>query len=113
MKLTKEQFEALQPYKKHFETMVHSHWTRHPGSAALDLINDIYSQVVGHKTNLNKGCSQCIMQLMEDMGRIFLADLEEREKVEVKEILTTEPVKVEVTAEKPKRKYTRKPKVTE
>lgn len=116
MKLTDEQFKALAPYQSNFETMVRSKWARHPGAAALDLIHKIHCQVTGSTQKLNKGCQHCIMRLLSDMGRIYLADLEERnmavkktltatKKVDVAETETTNPVKVEV---KTKRKYTRR-----
>ena len=86
MRLTKAQFEALQPYQKHFETMVRSKWSRYPGSAALDLIHSTYVQVTGSTMKLNKGCNHCVMKLLTEMGKIFLADLEERNRAE-KEII--------------------------
>lgn len=109
MKLTKEQFDALTPYRKHFETMVNAKWSRHPGVAAMELIHSIYAQVTGVKIRLNLGCRHCIETLLYDMGKIYLEDAEEREKkkVEVAETETTDPVKAEV---KTKRKYTRKKK---
>lgn len=113
MRLTQEQFDAIAPYEKHFETTIRSKWARHPGDSALDLMNTIYVQVTGVKQKLNKGCSHCIMQLLEDLGRIYFADKEERARVAVQESHQEDesPVKVEVKTEaKPKRKYTRKPK---
>lgn len=109
MRLTEEQFNALAPYQSNFETMVRSKWARHPGSAALDLIHEIYCKVTGSTQKLNKGCSHCIMRLLEDMGRIFLADLEERNKTIVSKIDTdSEPVKVEVKVKKPRKPKTQK-----
>ena len=109
MRLTKEQFNALAPYEKHFDSAVNHRWTRFPGGAALDLIHDTLKQVTGLNLPLNKCCSHCILELMTEMGRIFLADRDEmkRTEVAVKESLTTEPTKVEV---KTKSKYNRKPK---
>lgn len=123
MKLTQQQFDALTPYEENFRTMVRSKWARHPGSAALDLIHAIYVQVTGNTQRLNKGCQHCIMRLLTDMGRIYLADLEERnmvvkkslttaKKVDVAETETTNPVKVEVKTETKKRGG-RKPKSKE
>lgn len=120
MKLTQQQFDALTPYEENFRTMVRSKWSRNPGSAALDLIHAIYVQVTGNTQRLNKGCQHCIMRLLTDMGRIYLADLEERnmaikeslnatKKVDVAETETTNPVKVEVKTETRKRGG-RKPK---
>lgn len=110
MQLTKEQFDALAPYEKHFDSAVNHRWTRFPGGAALDLIHDILHQVTGLNLPLNKCCSHCILELMTEMGRIFLADRDEMKRIEVavKESLTTEPTKVEVN-----RKRVRKPKTKE
>lgn len=110
MKLNNEQFEALKPYEQHFLTAVRSRWSRNPGSAALDTINEIYCAVTGSKLRLNKGCNHCVLTLIADMGAIYLADKKEREQksVAVKESLTTAPVKVEVKTKKRTTKKTRK-----
>ena len=104
MKLTKEQFDALAPYEKHFDSAVNHRWTRFPGGAALDLIHDILYQVTGLNLPLNKCCSHCILELMTEMGKIFLADREERNKTLVSKIETeVEVVKAEVKTKKPRR----------
>ena len=108
MRLTEEQFKALAPYEKHFESAVNHSWTRFPGGAALDLIHDILHQVTGWNMPLNKCCSHCILELMTEMGRIFLADRDERNKTLVSTIETE--IKVVKTEVKTKRKYNRKPK---
>lgn len=110
MKLTKEQFDALTPYKSHFETIIRSDYCRYPGTAALDLINDIYVQVTGVQIRINKCCNACVVNLMRDMGHIYMADLAEKTKVDVAKTETATPGKVEV---KTKRKTTRKPKTQE
>ena len=104
MKLTKEQFDALAPYEKHFDSAVNHRWTRFPGGAALDLIHDALKQVTGLNLPLNKCCSHCILELMTEMGKIFLADREERNKTLVSKIETdVEVVKAEVKTKKPRR----------
>ena len=104
MKLTKEQFDALAPYEKHFDSAVNHRWTRFPGGAALDLIHDTLKQVTGLNLPLNKCCSHCILELMTEMGKIFLADREERNKTLVSKIETeVEVVKAEVKPKKPRR----------
>ena len=108
MRLTEEQFKALAPYEKHFDSAVNHRWTRFPGGAALDLIHDTLKQVTGLNMPLNKCCSHCILELMTEMGRIFLADRDERNKTLVSTIETE--VKVVKTEVKTKRKYNRKPK---
>ena len=110
MKLTKEQFDALAPFEKYFDSAVNHRWTRFPGGAALDMIHDTLHQVTGLDLPLNKCCSHCILELMTEMGKIYLADRDEIKMAEVavQESLTTEPVKVEVN-----RKRVRKPKTKE
>ena len=104
MRLTEEQFKALEPYEKHFDSAVNHRWTRFPGGAALDLIHDILHQVTGMNLPLNKCCSHCILELMTEMGKIFLADREERNKTLVSKIETeVEVVKAEVKTKKPRR----------
>ena len=104
MRLTKEQFDALAPYEKHFDSAVNHRWTRLPGGAALDLIHDTLKQVTGLNLPLNKCCSHCILELMTEMGKIFLADREERNKTLVSKIETeVEVVKAEVKTKKPRR----------
>lgn len=111
MRLTEEQFNALAPYQRHFETAVRSQWARLTGTSALDLIHETYVQVTGKNFRLNKGCSSCILQLLTDMGTIFLADLEERNKTKVEETDkaffgtsdVNQSIKVEVKVKKPRR----------
>ena len=111
MKLTKEQFDALAPYEKHFDSAVNHRWTRFPGGAALDLIHDILHQVTGLNLPLNKCCSHCILELMTEMGKIFLADREERHRTKVEETDkaffgtpdVNQSVKVEVKVKKPRK----------
>ena len=104
MKLTKEQFDALAPYERHCDSAVNHRWTRFPGGAALDLIHDTLKQVTGLNLPLNKCCSHCILELMTEMGKIFLADREERNKTLVSKIETeVEVVKAEVKTKKPRR----------
>lgn len=101
MILTKEQFDALAPYEKHFDSAVNHRWTRFPGGAALDLIHDTLHQVTGLNLPLNKCCSHCILELMTEMGKIFLADREERNKTLVSKLETeVEVVKAEIKTTK-------------
>ncbi len=89
--------------------MIKSNWARHPGSEGIDIINNVYQEVTGVKQKMNKGCSTCIMRLLKDMGVIFLADLEEREKkvVEVSQV-DAEPVKTEVKTKRGGRRTKKK-----
>ena len=94
MKLTTEQFKALQPYEEFVITMLRSEWTRHPGDSALDLMAAIYSKVSGSKVNLNKGCSSCIMNLIKDIGSIYMTDKKEMDNSVAVEVVESEKVPV-------------------
>ena len=121
MRLTKEQFDALTPYRTTFETMARSQWARHPGSSALDLMHDIRAQVTGTKERPNKSCSTCIMRLIKQLGAIYLADLEEKTKVAMAEreeaerrvVIKGEDIaaEMEAVAKRPRRRRTKRTEI--
>lgn len=79
MRLSTEQFAALAPYEEHFKTACKANsWSRHPGSAALDLMHTIQEQVTGVRYRLDKHCSHCILKQIRDVGYLYLADKQER-----------------------------------
>lgn len=80
MKLTKEQYEALAPYEAQFITATKSQWARHPGKAALDLMCDTIEAVTGRRPRRNHTCNICVLNIITEMGSIWLTDKAEREK---------------------------------
>lgn len=108
MKLNEIQFKQLSDFEDIFLKMRDGHWCPYPGAAALDIMQSVYVQVTGRNFRLNKGCSHCVMRLVSELGAIYFADLEERQKakaeVKVAETETAEPVKVEVKTEGKKRR---------
>lgn len=78
MKFTDEQFEALAPYEKYFDTAVHSSFASYPGDAALTLIHETYTAATRDRRRLNKSCGACIVNLLRDCGRVWLRDRDER-----------------------------------
>lgn len=87
MKLTDEQYRALEPYEQNMRTALHQGYARNPGSRAIDMMQGIYNAVAKVKIRPNKGCNTCILNLLKDCGRLYFADKMEREnrKVEVSE----------------------------
>ena len=79
MNFTDEQYRALAPYEQHFRTAVNARWTRNPGREALTLMQGIYDSVTGRPSRLNYGCGTCILHLVQDCGRLWLADKAARE----------------------------------
>lgn len=88
MKLTNEQFNALQPYEGNFITATRSQWSRHPGSVGLKTIVDVWNAVTGENRRVNGSCQSCILNLLVDCGILYLADKEEREKAQAKKKAT-------------------------
>lgn len=74
MNLTEEEYRALAPYERHFSTAVNARWTRNPGREALTLMQRIYNSITGKPFRLNYGCGTCILHLVQDCGRLWLAD---------------------------------------
>lgn len=80
MRLTKEQLERLSPYEKYFRTAINSRYASYPGISALETINAIYNDVTGIKRSLKPSCGTCILNLLTNAGKIYFADISEREK---------------------------------
>lgn len=80
MRLTEEQMERLSPYEKYFRTAINSRYASYPGISALETINAIYNDVTGIKRSLKPSCGTCILNLLTDAGKIYFADVAEREK---------------------------------
>lgn len=105
MRFTKEQMEILSTWEKHFETAVKADWARNPGQTALETMHNILDTAMNKQTRLNVGCGNCVLRLLKDVGRQYLAQKEEV-KVEVKEV-EVEAKRVEVKT-RPLRKRTKK-----
>lgn len=107
MRLTQEQYDALTPYEENFSTMIRRGWTRLPNRNCLDLFLSIYIQVTGKPRTLNRSCRRCIENLVLDMGKIYMADKEERINLENDRIMAEMTIK---EAKKPqtKKKTTKK-----
>lgn len=78
MVLNDEQFKALTPYESYFDTAVNSSWSRHPGQSALRVIYDTYTAATHDRRRLNSSCQYCVLHLLQDCGRVYFADKEER-----------------------------------
>lgn len=79
MRLTEEEYMALEPFEKHMETALRAGWSRNPGVSALDTMQRIYNRVSKSALKINKGCGVCILNLLKDVGRIYFADKKEKE----------------------------------
>ena len=90
MKFTEEQLKTLSAWEDNFRTAVKAQWARNPGSNALRVIYDIYTSATGDRRRFNDNCSNCILSLLQDCGKVYFQDLEELKMRES----TTKEVKV-------------------
>ena len=71
--LTAEQIKALQPYERYFKQATEAAWCSYPGQAAIDKMRDIWLDLTGTKYPYQPGCSNCLLNLVRDLGHIYLA----------------------------------------
>ncbi len=79
MYYTEEQFNALTPVADELRRAIDHNYAHNPGAKTLDAIREAYISASGTKRYpRNWGCSACVVQLMKDAGRLYFADLDER-----------------------------------
>ena len=94
MTFSEEQLKTLSPWEEHFRTAVNAQWARNPGSRGLKVIWETYTQATGDTRRFNDNCSDCILHLLQDCGKVYFNDKDEleRRKVEVSPV-EAKPVK--------------------
>lgn len=100
MVFSKEQLKTLSAWEEHFRTAVYKNWSRNPGRAGLLVIWEIYTKTTGDRRRFNDNCSNCILSLLQDCGKVYFKDIEELKMEES----STKEVKVSQEAKKVVRK---------
>lgn len=77
MTFNEEQLKTLSAFEEHFHTAVFKKWSRNPGRTALKVIYDIFTSTTGDRRRYNDNCSNCILDLLTDCGKIYFKDKEE------------------------------------
>ena len=72
-KLTAEQVLELQPYERHFTQATRAAWCSYPGQAGIAKMLDIWESLTGGKYPYQPGCSNCLLNLVRDLGTIYFA----------------------------------------
>lgn len=104
--MTDEQFQALAKYEATFDQALHKGRAPYPGRAVIEsFLAVMRSTNPRYKTNLN--CGICVLHLVQDVGRRYFGEKQDREKAarEAQAVAEETPA-----PEKPKR--TRKKKET-
>ena len=76
MTFTEEQMKALSVYEEHLRTAVFKRWARTPGREGIRVIWEIYTKATGDRRRLPDNCSDCILGLLQDCGKIYFLDKE-------------------------------------
>lgn len=79
MNYSDENFELLKPYEPYFLTAVRSSWARNIGSTMLESLRRIFEETSGHPYPLRGSCGTCQLHLLQDAGKLYFQDKEERE----------------------------------
>lgn len=101
-KLTAKQVQLLEPYENYFVTAIRSGYCSYPGEAGLKLFRDIWAELTGQVYPFRAGCSDCIMNLVRDMGTLYFAERPERNPFFVRPEVTKEPAPKPAPAKEPK-----------
>ena len=72
-RLTAEQVLELQPYERHFTQATRAAWCSYPGQAGIAKMLDIWESLTGSKYPYQPGCSNCLLNLVRDLGTIYFA----------------------------------------
>ena len=72
-RLTAEQVLELQPYERHFTQATRAAWCSYPGQAGIAKMLDIWESISGSKYPYQPGCSNCLLNLVRDLGTIYFA----------------------------------------
>jgi hypothetical protein len=80
MTFSDQQFEYLSQYRAKFLTATESGWVSTPSPLQLRTIAETYQLATGSREPLRTNCNHCILNLMQRVGRLFLADEVERAK---------------------------------
>lgn len=110
--MTDEQFAALSAYEHNYETALKANYSRYPGITAIDTMFRIYRELTGSRIFLNRTCSVCVLNLVKNVGKLYMAEKERREQLAIAEALklsaSSEPEPKPDKAKKTTRKRTKK-----
>lgn len=109
--MTDEQFQALAKYEATFDQALHKGRAPYPGRAVIEsFLAVMRSTNPRYKTNLN--CGICVLHLVQDVGRRYFGEKQDREKAAQEKAAREAQAVAEETPAPEKPKKTRKKKET-
>lgn len=100
MIFTEAQLTILSAWEENFRTAVNAKWARNPGRFGLKVIWETYTKATGDTRRFSDSCSNCILGLLQDCGKVYFQDMEELNRMRT----STKEVKVSQEAGNPVRK---------
>lgn len=91
--LTAEQMAALQPLERYFHQAVRANYCSWPGQANIDIMVRTWEALTGTRYPMRSSCSTCILNLVRDLGTIYLAQEKPVEEPKVEKVGKTTPAK--------------------
>lgn len=96
MKLTKEQFEKLQPFEKQLKAAYKNSFLHMSGND-FNTIADIYAEIFGVQlTKSQRGCNTCRLNTLKKLGELY-NDYAQQDKE--KKVVKTRAKKIEEKAD--------------
>ena len=109
--MTDEQFQALAPYEAILDDSLKKGRAKYPGRSVIEMfLSVIRSTNPRYKTNLN--CGICVLHLVQDVGRRYFGEKQDREKAAREKAAMEAQAVAEETPAPEKPKKTRKKKET-
>ena len=91
--MTDEQFAALAPFEKNYESALKANYTRYPGMTAIDTMFRTYRELTNSRININRSCSVCVLNLVKNVGKLYFAEKERREQLAAEQAKAVELAK--------------------
>ena len=86
--ITKEQYEKMLPYEKHFFTALNGDYARNVTMEGFIVLDELYKEIFKRESNMKSGCGRCRLTGLKDLGRLFF---EFKNALQVAEELENKP----------------------
>lgn len=75
---TDEQFKELSEFEDNFFTAVNARYSRYIPKAKMERILAIYCEALNIERTIDFTCPQCVVGLLQKVGKMYYADKDER-----------------------------------
>lgn len=73
---TEEQLERLKPHEALIRRVMNSHYFTGVTTEEVNELREIYEESQGVRREVKTYCGYCVMDLIQDIGRVYLPQLE-------------------------------------